>query len=67
MPRLDPPIELERKESESYLRLIQEINMADRLEITEEMFDAAKILWEDAGVQESYRRSNEYPLIDCAK
>ena len=64
--RLEPRIELEKAENEHFLQLVQEIKL-DALELTDEMFDAAEQLWADAGVQESYRRSNEYPLIDCAK
>lgn len=31
------------------------------------LFERIKILWDDEGVQESYKRSNEFQLIDCAK
>lgn len=62
---LEPSIELEKQENDPHLQLIQSVTL-DTKELTEEMFDAAECLWADAGVQESYRRSNEYPLIDCA-
>lgn len=33
----------------------------------QEFLDHAEKLWADAGVQECYRRSHEFQLIDCAK
>lgn len=64
--RLEPPIELEEPDNEPHMQLVQDVRL-ESLELSEELFDAAEHLWMDAGVQESYRRSNEYPLIDCAK
>lgn len=32
----------------------------------QEFFEAVEALWADPGVQECFKRSNEYQLIDCA-
>lgn len=66
MSLLEPEIKLEKQENERYVRIVQSFNH-DMTDFSEEMFDAVEYLWSDAGVHESYRRSNEYPLIDCAK
>lgn len=42
----------------------QEIQESD---FTDEFFNSTEFLWEDSGIQEAYKRSNEYQLIDCAK
>ena len=33
----------------------------------QKFFNTVESLWDDAGVQTCYDRSNEYQLIDCAK
>ena len=66
MSRLDPPVSLQVEGNERFLRVIQAARL-DESQLTDEVFDAAEQLWADPGVRESYRRSNEYPLIDCAK
>lgn len=66
MSRLDPPIRLAEPKNEDLFHFVQSIQL-ERIEWTDEIFDAAESLWKDAGVQEAYRRSDEYPLIDCAK
>lgn len=40
---------------------------ANREELTEELSAAMQRLWKDDGVQECYRRSNEYQIDDSAK
>jgi len=32
-----------------------------------EFYEHTEELWKDAGVQQTFERSNEYQLIDCAK
>ena len=32
-----------------------------------EFYETTEELWKDTGVQQTYERSNEYQLIDCAK
>jgi guanine nucleotide-binding protein G(s) subunit alpha len=32
-----------------------------------EFYEHTEELWKDRGVQQTYDRSNEYQLIDCAK
>ncbi|KAI0989086.1 hypothetical protein GJ496_003564 [Pomphorhynchus laevis] len=36
-------------------------------EFTDRFFETTKQLWRDSNVQQSFRRSNEYQLIDCAQ
>lgn len=66
MSLLEPQIMLEKEENERYVRTVQSFS-SETAEISDDMFDAVEYLWSDAGVLESYRRSNEYHLIDCAK
>ena len=33
----------------------------------QEFYEIVEALWKDRGVQQSFERSNEYQLIDCAK
>nr|CAD2170502.1 unnamed protein product [Meloidogyne enterolobii] len=40
---------------------------ANREELTDELVDAMQRLWKDEGVQECFRRSNEYQIDDSAK
>uniref|UniRef100_A0A915MHZ2 Uncharacterized protein n=1 Tax=Meloidogyne javanica TaxID=6303 RepID=A0A915MHZ2_MELJA len=40
---------------------------ANREELTDELVDAMQRLWHDEGVQECFRRSNEYQIDDSAK
>ena len=67
MPLLHPPVHLADDSNEKHLDVIHKINLDETDDFTDEAYDSAKILWEDEGVQESYRRSHEYHLIDCAK
>lgn len=32
-----------------------------------EFYTHTEVLWKDRGVQQTFERSNEYQLIDCAK
>lgn len=34
---------------------------------TSEFYEHTEELWKDRGVQQTFERSNEYQLIDCAK
>ena len=34
---------------------------------SQEFYELVEALWKDRGVQQSFERSNEYQLIDCAK
>lgn len=38
-----------------------------RLFCFQEFYEIVETLWKDRGVQQSFERSNEYQLIDCAK
>ena len=66
MSRLEPPIALKDPENQQFVQVIRDFP-SDGTEPSDAMFDATERLWADAGVQESYQRSNEYQLIDCAK
>ena len=39
----------------------------DDFKYTQEFYETASTLWNDAGVQACFERSNEYQLMDCAK
>ncbi|KFB49951.1 AGAP012095-PA-like protein [Anopheles sinensis] len=64
MSTLTPPIQLEKPENQARVDYIQDYasgkGRSGFYEHTEE-------LWKDRGVQQTYERSNEYQLIDCAK
>lgn len=41
--------------------------MANTHIAVQEFYDRTEILWRDAGVQQCYKRYNEYQLFDSAK
>ncbi|XP_054162271.1 guanine nucleotide-binding protein G(s) subunit alpha-like [Oppia nitens] len=69
MSYLKPPIVLHNKDYENSLQFIHNLDMTttDSYQYPDEFFRHVKLLWSDPGIQECYRRSNEYTLIDCAK
>ncbi|CAG2102149.1 unnamed protein product [Medioppia subpectinata] len=69
MPYLKPPITLCNNNNQKSLDFVHNLDMstAANYHYPEEFYDHVKRLWNDPGVQESYRRSNEFTLIDCAK
>ncbi len=66
---LKPPITLKHSNNQNSLDFIHNLDMtkANSYNYTDEFYDHVKRLWSDPGIQECYRRSNEFPLIDCAK
>ena len=65
---LKPPVELGDSENITSLDFVNGIDIiSSDYEFTDEFYHHVKRLWTDSGVQECYRRSHEYPLIDCAK
>ncbi len=34
--------------------------------LCQDFFDAVEKMWDDEGVKNTFQRSNEYQLIDCA-
>lgn len=68
MPYLKPPIELANPENQESYEFFRLLDMTDiNYDYTPEFYQHAKCLWNDEGVQECYRRSNEFTLIDSAK
>lgn len=67
MSTIKPPVSLANADNEPRLEYVQNVASQPDYEITPEFYDYAAELWNDAGVQACYERSNEYQLIDCAK
>ena len=43
------------------------LNLGPDFNYPPEFYEHTEELWKDRGVQQTYDRSNEYQLIDCAK
>ncbi|KAG5877840.1 hypothetical protein JTB14_036975 [Gonioctena quinquepunctata] len=67
MDKIDPPIEPDNEESKKSIDYILRIGAQEPTEYTDEYFDHIKVTWADGGVQRTFRRSNEYQLIDSAE
>lgn len=69
MTTLDPPCNLKKPENVKHLTYFRAnaLKVTCEEDFTEELFDSLEKLWEDKGLQDCFRRSNEYQLIDCAK
>ncbi|XP_076330383.1 guanine nucleotide-binding protein G(s) subunit alpha-like isoform X2 [Tachypleus tridentatus] len=67
MKYLRPPVQLANSESQGSLDFICNIDTMDNYTFPKEFYDHVKRIWEDEGIQECYRRSNEFCLMDCAK
>lgn len=67
MTTLSPPINLENPANENSVNYIQDVASQPDFDYPQEFYDHVEDLWADGGVQNSYERSNEYQLIDCAK
>lgn len=69
MKHLKPPIKLQDPENQSSFEFVQNLDMADieHYDFPDNFYDHVKRLWHDPGMQGCYKRSNEFPLIDCAK
>lgn len=67
MSTLTPPVALEDPANQSKADYIVDVSSATDFDYPPEFFDIVETLWKDRGVQQSYERSNEYQLIDCAK
>ncbi|CAF1242248.1 unnamed protein product [Adineta ricciae] len=64
---LHPPIQFEKEENRARATYILTRAHEIDFDYPPEFFEHAQILWNDAGVQSCFERSNEYQLIDCAK
>ncbi|XP_003694639.1 guanine nucleotide-binding protein G(s) subunit alpha-like [Apis florea] len=67
MSTLTPPVALEDPANQSKVDYIQEVSNSPDFDYPPEFYDIVEALWKDRGVQQSFERSNEYQLIDCAK
>ena len=68
MDTLEPSVSFEQETNSDILNHLRQFDITQETrEFPQEAYEMAMKLWSDAGVQESYRRSNEYQLIDCAK
>lgn len=68
MALIKPPVELAHQANADSLEYVNNLDITDTtFEFTDEFYAHVKRLWLDPGVQSCYKRSNEYPLIDCAK
>ncbi|CAI2736858.1 unnamed protein product [Dicrocoelium dendriticum] len=67
MHSLKPPVDLECAENIKYRDyMLDQASKAD-FDYPAEFFLYCEKLWKDRGIQETFERSNEYQLIDCAK
>ncbi|TGZ67880.1 hypothetical protein CRM22_004560 [Opisthorchis felineus] len=67
MNSIKPPVELERAENRKLRDYILEHASKTDFEYPPEFYTYCAKLWQDKGIQETFERSNEYQLIDCAK
>jgi hypothetical protein len=67
MPLLHPPISLADPSNQEHVEIINHVDLNCPDSFTQKAFESAKLLWQDQGVKESFFRSHEYPLIDCAE
>jgi len=67
MSTLSPPVVLANSESEISASYIRDLGAKEPSSYTQEYYDHVQTLWNDNGIKECYRRSNEFQLIDCAK
>jgi len=67
MSTLSPPVVLANSESEISASYIRDLGAKEPSSYTQEYYDHVQTLWNDNGIKECYRRSNEFQLIDSAK
>ncbi|KAL6268841.1 guanine nucleotide-binding protein G(s) subunit alpha [Pogonomyrmex barbatus] len=67
MTTLTPPVTLEDPSNQSKVDYILEVSSSPDFDYPPEFYEIVETLWKDRGVQQSFERSNEYQLIDCAK
>ncbi|KAF2899725.1 hypothetical protein ILUMI_06451 [Ignelater luminosus] len=66
MDKISPPVELKHDKSKESAEYIIKLGANELVEYPDEYYDHVKILWADPGVQETFKRSNEFQLIDSA-
>lgn len=47
--------------------LLENMSTTENCVYTDEFFDHVELVWQDRGIQDTFERSNEYQLIDCAQ
>ncbi|GFG30691.1 hypothetical protein Cfor_07468 [Coptotermes formosanus] len=67
MSALKPPVVFANDESEISASYICNLGPKEPSSYTQEYYDHVQTLWNDDGIKECYRRSNEFQLIDSAK
>lgn len=67
MSTLIPSVQLEHSENQWRVDYIQDVASSPDFDYPPEFYEHTEILWKDKGVLQTYERSNEYQLIDCAK
>lgn len=68
MALLKPPVALADQSNVESLNFLNNIDVSCQgYAYPDQFYYHVSRLWRDDGVQECYRRANEYPLIDCAK
>ncbi|XP_055706111.1 guanine nucleotide-binding protein G(s) subunit alpha isoform X1 [Phlebotomus papatasi] len=67
MSTLNPPIQLEKPENQARVDYIQDVASNPDFNYPPEFYEHTEHLWKDRGVQQTFERSNEYQLIDCAQ
>ncbi|XP_018406869.1 PREDICTED: guanine nucleotide-binding protein G(s) subunit alpha isoform X2 [Cyphomyrmex costatus] len=67
MSTLTPPVTLGDMSNQSRMEYVLEVSSSPDFDYPPEFYEIVETLWKDRGVQQSFERSNEYQLIDCAK
>lgn len=67
MSTLIPSVQLEHQENQWRVDYIQDVASSPDFDYPPEFYEHTEILWKDKGVVQTFERSNEYQLIDCAK
>lgn len=67
MSTLIPSVQLEHQENQWRVDYIQDVASTPDFDYPPEFYEHTEILWKDRGVIQTFERSNEYQLIDCAK
>lgn len=67
MATLNPPVELADSANVESFKFVQSLYLLADYEFPQCFYFHIKRLWSDAGVQECYRRSNEFFLIESSK
>ncbi|KAJ8669775.1 hypothetical protein QAD02_001034 [Eretmocerus hayati] len=67
MSTITPPVTLENPANQSKVDYVLDVSTSPDFDYPPEFYEIVETLWKDRGVQQSFERSNEYQLIDCAK